>query len=213
MSGWYIVTVTIDGFNVRHSPVMELHDGKNPKDSMLLLTHCLSPTFTTSKAPWCADPFYQRFDGSSILPDDVLRQTIYFTDPETHLSLQLVSRYVRLICLAHPRIRHHILLDYEGKPNSEPVFRVRSASSTCFTLATLTRIQVTMDKPLPIWRFRRKQHTYKTVLAGDMNNLDTNAPQVGTNIGLVVVLIDDNPFAILSDAHSHTLVVIAGNES
>ncbi|EUC54779.1 CHD5 domain protein, putative [Rhizoctonia solani AG-3 Rhs1AP] len=54
MSGWHVVAVTVNGSEVRHSPVLELHDGKEPKDGALLLMHLLSPTFTRSKAPWLA---------------------------------------------------------------------------------------------------------------------------------------------------------------
>ncbi|KAL5633627.1 hypothetical protein ACGC1H_003941 [Rhizoctonia solani] len=164
MSGWHMIAVTIDGSDVRHSPVLELHDGKELKDGVLLLIHLLSPAFTALKTPWRVDVgVHQLHTVSSVLPDDVLRNVIDFTDLETYLSLRLVSRCVRLICLAHPRVGHYILLSYEANKNSRPVFRVRSTNSTYPTTATLTRTQASTYTPLPVWRFRMK-HYSKCVL-------------------------------------------------
>ncbi|KAG8695974.1 hypothetical protein FRC11_001064, partial [Ceratobasidium sp. 423] len=127
MSGGQIIGIAIDGSEVRHSPVVELHDGKEPKGGMLLLTHLLSPTFTILKPPSYAEPpitTHQRHNVSSILPDDVLRQ-----------SRDTFDRSVLLT----PKSAHYILLSYEANGNSEPLTRVRSTSLTYTSLATLTR--------------------------------------------------------------------------
>ncbi|KAG8739666.1 hypothetical protein FRC11_000593, partial [Ceratobasidium sp. 423] len=154
MSGWHLVTVAINGSEVRHSPVLDLHDGKEPKDGILLLMHLLSPTFTRSKAPWHTPPPEQPHNTHTNLPDDIMHQIIHFTDFNTYTRLSLVSHYFRSICLAHPRIGDHILLGYEATPGSEHVFRVRSTSSTDSELATLKRIKASMPdskKGLPLW--------------------------------------------------------------
>ncbi|KAG8744251.1 hypothetical protein FRC11_013584, partial [Ceratobasidium sp. 423] len=160
MSGWHTISVAVDGSEIRHSPVVELHDGKELKEGILLLMHLLSPTFTCLKTPWRAEPpIHQTSSVSSALPDDVLRQIIHYTDIETYLSFHLVSRNIRSICLAYPRVGHHILLGYEANANSEPLFRVRSTGSTYSALATLNRTKATIDKPPPIWRFNFKLYS------------------------------------------------------
>ncbi|KAG8728291.1 hypothetical protein FRC11_011422, partial [Ceratobasidium sp. 423] len=188
MTGWHISAVAVDGSEVRHSPVLELHDGKELKDGKLLLTHLLSPTFTVSKTPWRTELSIatQRYNVSSTLPDDVLRQIAHFSDLETYISLHLVSRHIRSICLAHPRVGHHILLSYEANANSEPLFRVRSTSSTYTSLATLTRTKMSIAVPGPIWRFRSK-HYSKCVLnpglAGTFQYHQSGIGPLDTGIG------------------------------
>ncbi|KAH7326913.1 hypothetical protein B0J17DRAFT_722836 [Rhizoctonia solani] len=158
MSGWHLVAVSVNGSEVRHSPVLALHDGKELKDGALLLMHLLSPTFTRLKAPWLA-PLPSHPHGSHpILPDEVICQIVHFTDFETHLGLPSVSRPLRSICLAHPRVRNHILLGYEGtSPSLKPVFRIRSTASTDSKLAALKRVKATMPDPenvAPRWQYR-----------------------------------------------------------
>ncbi|KDN43383.1 hypothetical protein RSAG8_06167, partial [Rhizoctonia solani AG-8 WAC10335] len=180
MSGWHLVAVTVDGSDVRHSPVLELHDGKELKDVLelhdgkelkdgtLLLTHLLSPTFTRSKAPWLAPLRPQPYDVPAVLPVEVLRQIIYFTDFDTYRHLPMVSHYFRSIYLAYPRIGNHTLLSHEGiSPNSEPVFRVQSTSSMGSQLAILKRTKVSMPesiKALPLWKYRIKPYFIEPVL-------------------------------------------------
>ncbi|KEP46020.1 putative CHD5 domain protein [Rhizoctonia solani 123E] len=159
MSGWHVVAVAIDGSKVRHSPALEMHDGQELKDGVLLLMHLLSPTFTNVKAPWRARiSVHQPPNAATTLPDDILRQIVNLTDLETYLSLRLVSRRIRLICLNYPRVGHHILLGYEGEGNSGSVFRVSSPRSTYSTVATLMRTKSSILKPYPIWKFGRKSY-------------------------------------------------------
>ncbi|KDN43382.1 hypothetical protein RSAG8_06166, partial [Rhizoctonia solani AG-8 WAC10335] len=168
MSGWHVVSVTVDGSDVRHSPVLELHDGKEPKDGALLLMHLLSPTFTRSKAPWLTPLSPTPYNTRPVLPDDVLHQIIHFVDFDTYLRLPLVSCYFRSIYLAHPRIGSHTLLSHEGvSPNSAPIFRVRRASSTDSKLATLKRVKSSIPdhkRALPLWQYYFKHYDHKPIM-------------------------------------------------
>ncbi|KAL5633628.1 hypothetical protein ACGC1H_003942 [Rhizoctonia solani] len=168
MSGWHVVAITVDGSDVRHSPVLELHDGKEPKDGILLLMHLLSPTFTRPKAPWLAPISPTPYNTSLALPDDVLRLVIHFTDFDTYLCLPMVSRHFRSICLIYPRVGYHTLLSYEGlSQNSEPVFRVRTASLTDSKRATLKRVKASMPdhkRAIPLWQYDFKHFNYKPIM-------------------------------------------------
>lgn len=143
ISSWHMVAVLLDGSEVHHSPVLDLHDGKSElKEGVLLLTHLLRPISTGSKTPWGKPPPSQPYNTTrSALPEDILREILYFSDHETYLRLSFVSRRFRSICLAQPRIGHHALLSKE--PGSNPIFKVRSTSSSSTSLATLTRTEAT----------------------------------------------------------------------
>ncbi|CAE6394474.1 unnamed protein product [Rhizoctonia solani] len=160
MSGWHIVAVTVDGSEVRHSPVLDLHDGKELKDGILLLMHLLSPTFTNTKVPWLAPAPIPPRNTRSSLPDDVMRRIIHFTDYDTYICLPLVSHYFRSIYLNYPRVGHHILVGYKGvSSNSQPIFRVRTTDSTELRLAILKRTEASMPesgKALPLWKYSTK---------------------------------------------------------
>ncbi|CUA77003.1 hypothetical protein RSOLAG22IIIB_12468 [Rhizoctonia solani] len=148
MSGWHVMAVTVHGSDVRHSPVLDLHDGKEPKDGALLLMHLLSPAFTRSKAPWITsfEPHNPSYSNRPNVPEEVLRQIIYLTDFETYACLSKVSHYFRSIYLAEPRIGNYTLFAYEGvSPNSETIFRVRGIDSTDSRLAILTRVKTSLD--------------------------------------------------------------------
>ncbi|EUC54785.1 CHD5 domain protein, putative [Rhizoctonia solani AG-3 Rhs1AP] len=168
MSGWHVVAVTVDGSDVHHSPVLELHDGKEPKDGILLLMQLLSPTFTRSKAPWLAPVSPTPYDTRSTIPDDVLHQIIHFTDFETYIRLPMVSRRFRSICLVYPRIGYHTLLSYEGlSPNSEPIFRVRTTSSTDSKRAILKRVKVSIPdykRAIPLWQYDFKHYNHRPIM-------------------------------------------------
>ncbi|KAH7326912.1 hypothetical protein B0J17DRAFT_681054 [Rhizoctonia solani] len=187
MSGWHIIAVTIDGSEARHSPVLELNDGKELKDSVLLLMHLISPAFTVLKTTWRAEaPIHQLHNISSTLPDDVIRQIIHFANLETYLSLRLVSRSVRLICLSHPRVGNHILLSYEGNSKSKPSFRVRSTSSTYSTIATLVHTKSSIEYPYPIWRFRAKHYSRYVLnpgLAGTFQDYQSGTGPLDARVG------------------------------
>ncbi|KAJ1306367.1 hypothetical protein OPQ81_007373 [Rhizoctonia solani] len=159
MSGWHIIAVAIDGSEVRHSTVLQLHDGKELRDGMLLLIHLLSPALPNPNTPWHNRPSIRQPHNIYILPDEVLRHIIHFTGHEAYLSMHLVSRQIRSICLTYPRIGHYILLSYKPNANSEAVFRVRNTSSTRSTLATLTRTKVSIGNALPIWWFSNKRYS------------------------------------------------------
>ncbi|CUA73507.1 Bifunctional uridylyltransferase/uridylyl-removing enzyme [Rhizoctonia solani] len=166
MSGWHLIAVTVHGSDVRHSPVLDLHDGKEPKDGALLLMHLLSPTFTSLKAPWLTplklhSPSYSNRPN---VPDEVLRQIIYFTGFESHIRLSEVSRYFRSIYLSEPRIGNYTLLSYEGVSlKSEPMFRVRRIDQTDAQLATLTRVKTSMHRSQKAVALRKyEQHFPRT---------------------------------------------------
>ncbi|KDN43381.1 hypothetical protein RSAG8_06165, partial [Rhizoctonia solani AG-8 WAC10335] len=147
ISGWHLVAVTVDGSDVRHSPVLELHDGKELKDGALLLIHLLSPTFTRSKTPWLTPIHARPYNNRPNVPDEVLREIIHFTDFNSYIRLSMVSHYFRSIYLAYPRIGKYTLLSYEGlSPNSAPEFRVRRTSSTDSQLAILKRVKSSLPK-------------------------------------------------------------------
>ncbi|KAH7335820.1 hypothetical protein B0J17DRAFT_719466 [Rhizoctonia solani] len=161
MSGWHVVAVAVDGFQVRQSPVLDLHDGKELKDGILLLMHLLSPIFTTAKAPWRKESLVNHPNVASTLPEDIIQQIIHFTDLDTYSILSLVSRYFRSIYLAYPRVGHYILLGYGATANTESkykgaVFKVRNTDSTSSTLARLMRTASCIDNRLPLWSYRAK---------------------------------------------------------
>ncbi|CUA73510.1 Transmembrane protein 181 [Homo sapiens] [Rhizoctonia solani] len=221
MSGWHVVAVTVDESDVRHSPVLDLHDGKDLKDGALLLMHLLSPTFTRSKVPWLASLPLQTYEAPAVLPDEVLRHIAYFADFDTYLHLPLVSRYFRSICLAYPRIGNHTLLSYEGTHNSEPMFRVQSTSSLDSHLTILKRIKTSMSKPkkaLPLWKYTFKtfyiEPAFNAGLAGMFQCHQTGtgplapAPSVpeGTEESQALVYLKPKLFANVALGYKHSNV-------
>ncbi|CAE6466042.1 unnamed protein product [Rhizoctonia solani] len=171
MSGWHVVAVAVDGHEVRHSPVVDLHDGKQLKDGMLLLMHLLAPAFTVSKTPWRNGSLIHGATNTSAVPEEIVEQIIHYTDPDTYSILPSVSRYFRSICLAHPRVGDQILLGYEGAATSGaickgPVFKTRSTDSTSLTVTRLVRHAKSVDNRLPLWRYRAKCYTHCVLRPG-----------------------------------------------
>ncbi|QRW24037.1 CHD5 domain protein [Rhizoctonia solani] len=138
MSGWHVIAVAVDGPTVRQSPVLDLHDGDQLGEGVLMLMHLLSPTLTVAKTPWASESLDRQSVATFRLPHDVLQQIIHLTDWDTYVSLHfIVSRYFRSVYLAYPRVGDSILLGYESGTNSEPVFKVKTNGSPCSTLARL----------------------------------------------------------------------------
>ncbi|KAF8750892.1 hypothetical protein RHS01_09037 [Rhizoctonia solani] len=156
MSGWHVIAVAVDGPTVRQSPVLDLHDGDQLGEGVLMLMHLLSPTLTVAKTPWASESLDRQSVATFRLPHDVLQQIIHLTDWDTYVSLSFVSRYFRSVYLAYPRVGDSILLGYESGTNSEPVFKVKTNGSPCSTLARLVRIESNVDNRLPLWRYNSK---------------------------------------------------------
>ncbi|KAF8712358.1 hypothetical protein RHS03_01212, partial [Rhizoctonia solani] len=156
MSGWHVIAVAVDGPTVRQSPVLDLHDGDQLGEGVLMLMHLLSPTLTVAKTPWASESLDRQSVATFRLPHDVLQQIIHLTDWDTYVSLSFVSRYFRSVYLAYPRVGDSILLGYESGTNSEPVFKVNTNGSPCSTLARLVRIESNVDNRLPLWRYNSK---------------------------------------------------------
>ncbi|KAF8596865.1 hypothetical protein BDV93DRAFT_548152 [Ceratobasidium sp. AG-I] len=156
VSSWQVIAVAVDGQTVRHSPALDIHNGrKDLGDGALLLMHLLNPILIAPPLPWMPNELNLLYDRTwwssatspllqlakahnsmAILPVDIIRMIIYYTDWHTHIFiLPLVSRLVRLIALSHPRIGNHILLGHD----KDNIFRVRHMNSTDSTLATFTR--------------------------------------------------------------------------
>ncbi|CAE6379006.1 unnamed protein product [Rhizoctonia solani] len=161
MSGWHVVAVAVDGAKVRHSPVLDLHDGKKLNDGFLMLTHLLASAGTVSKAPWRNESSVRRPSIDWILPEEIIQQIVHFTDSETYSVLPFVSRCFRSICLGYPRVGDHILLGYETTASSGPickgpVFRIRNTVSASSKLARLARTAQCVNNRYAHWRYRAK---------------------------------------------------------
>ncbi|EUC58394.1 CHD5 domain protein, partial [Rhizoctonia solani AG-3 Rhs1AP] len=171
MSGWHVVAVAVDGHEVRHSPVVDLHDGKQLKDGVLLLMHLLAPAFTVSKTPWRNGSLIHGATNTSAVPEEIVEQIVHYIDSDTYTILPSVSQYFRSICLAHPRVGDQILLGYEGAATSGaickgPVFKTRSTDSTSLTATRLVRHAKSVDNRLPLWRYRAKCYTHCVLRPG-----------------------------------------------
>ncbi|CAE6355311.1 unnamed protein product [Rhizoctonia solani] len=183
MSGWHVVAVAVDGHEVRHSPVVDLHDGKQLKDGVLLLMHLLAPAFTVSKTPWRNGSLIHRAVNTSAVPEEIVEQIVHYTDSDTYAILPSISQYFRSICLAHPRVGDQILLGYEAAATSGaickgPVFRTWSANSTSSIAARLARTAKSVKNLYAYWRYRAKCYSHCVLrpgLAGTFQHL-----QVGT---------------------------------
>ncbi|KAL5632061.1 hypothetical protein ACGC1H_000174 [Rhizoctonia solani] len=171
MSGWHVVAVAVDGHEVRHSPVVDLHDGKQLKDGMLLLMHLLAPTFTVSKTPWRNGSSIHRAANTSTMPEEIVQQIIHYIDPDTYSILPSVSQYFRSIYLTYPRVGDQILLGFEAAATSGPIckgpaFKIRSTDSNSSTVARLARPAKCVDNRLPLWRYRAKCYSYCVLRPG-----------------------------------------------
>ncbi|QRV73572.1 microtubule-actin cross-linking factor 1 [Ceratobasidium sp. AG-Ba] len=101
----------IDGDAVVRSPVFEFYnnDGDVP-EGLRLLVHLLSPLMTKNKTPWVTEASASHPSASSILPEDLIRHILRFTDEHTyHFVLPYVSCLVRSICLAQPHIGDFVI--------------------------------------------------------------------------------------------------------
>ncbi|QRV88397.1 hypothetical protein RhiJN_16415 [Ceratobasidium sp. AG-Ba] len=123
MSSWQIVAVAVDGSDIRHTPALDFYDGKGGvRDGLLLLIHLLSPALTVSKTPW-TKPHSLSCSPSSVLPQEVLQHILRYADDDSyHFTLPLVSRLVRSMCLARPRVGGFILTGH----NSNGTYRALS---------------------------------------------------------------------------------------
>ncbi|KAG9087991.1 hypothetical protein FRC06_002269, partial [Ceratobasidium sp. 370] len=111
ISSFQMVVIAVDGSGVRHSPPLELYnkDGEI-QDGVLLLVHLLGPALMTHKLPWTSPPLLSHPNPSTILPEDIIRHIIPFTDEDSyHFVLPLVSRFIRQLCLERPRVGDYIL--------------------------------------------------------------------------------------------------------
>ncbi|KAG8705133.1 hypothetical protein FRC08_001831, partial [Ceratobasidium sp. 394] len=135
MSSFQVVAVSVDGSEVRRSPVLDLHDGKGDiRDGLLLLVHLLGPSMIGRKVPWSPLDTVE-CSASSVLPEEVIQNVLRFADDETyHFVLPLVSRLVRSMCLARPRVGNFILT----RANTDGTYQALSTE----TSGTETRVQL-----------------------------------------------------------------------
>ncbi|KAG8711119.1 hypothetical protein FRC11_003567 [Ceratobasidium sp. 423] len=115
-----IVVAVEDGLDstrrVRHTPVLDIRPTPNKpggvSDGLLLLVHLLSPILTVPELPWCAPRSCQSayIWSRTTLPVELLQHIVHYADTSTYLSLCRVSRLVRSVCLANPRVGEYTLL-------------------------------------------------------------------------------------------------------
>ncbi|QRV88393.1 CHD5 domain protein [Ceratobasidium sp. AG-Ba] len=157
ISSYQLVVVAVDGTEVRHSPVLDLHDNKGgEKDGLLMLVHLLRPAFTvcdTARANPQAIPSHA---STTSLPEDVIRHILSFTDEETyHFALPYVSRLVRAICLSRPRIGDYIIL----APNEDRSYH------SCRTTGTAPTARVKISQITKMSR-SPQEHSFFTQQTG-----------------------------------------------
>ncbi|KAG8707692.1 hypothetical protein FRC08_000341 [Ceratobasidium sp. 394] len=143
ISSLQLVAVAIDGSEIRCSPVMEFHNAKGDvRDGLLLLVHLLGSAATVNKCPWKNAPPLQ-CNTSSILPEEVIQHVLRFTDDDMyHFVLPLVSRLVRSLCLARPRVGNFVLT----RVNSDGTYQVLSTrESGAEACARLVRTNKRVD--------------------------------------------------------------------
>ncbi|CAE6520479.1 unnamed protein product [Rhizoctonia solani] len=110
-----LVVVAVDGPTVRHSPVLDIRTtpcGERPgraTEGRLLLTYLLSPPVTVPPLPWRTRP-RQPLTVSRTLPPEILRTIIGYLDIRTYLTMCQVSRSIRSVCVANPRIGDYTVL-------------------------------------------------------------------------------------------------------
>ncbi|KAG8728616.1 hypothetical protein FRC11_010597 [Ceratobasidium sp. 423] len=110
---------------VRHTPVLNLRPNpdklEEASDGLLLLVHLLSPILTVPELPWRTPRSCQSAHiwSWTTLPVEVLQHIVHYADTSTYLSLCRVSRSVRSVCLANPRVGEYTVLrgipEYMGK--------------------------------------------------------------------------------------------------
>ncbi|KAG8685607.1 hypothetical protein FRC11_010339 [Ceratobasidium sp. 423] len=124
-----IVVAVEDGLKptrrVRHTPVLNICPNpctpEEASDGLLLLVHLLSPILTVPELPWRTPRSCQSacIWSRTTLPVEVLQHIIHYADTSTYLSLCRVSRLVRSVCLANPRVGEYTVLrgtlEYMGK--------------------------------------------------------------------------------------------------
>ncbi|CUA71670.1 hypothetical protein RSOLAG22IIIB_04716 [Rhizoctonia solani] len=127
-----LVVVAVDGLEVRHSPVLDIRATDDApgraSDGRLLLTHLLRPSTGVLPLPWRSPQPHRPLSESSscmeALPPEVLRIIIQYADTGAYLALCLVSRSIRSLCLANPRVGDYTIL--RKVPNFESIFVARS---------------------------------------------------------------------------------------
>ncbi|KDN43824.1 hypothetical protein RSAG8_05817, partial [Rhizoctonia solani AG-8 WAC10335] len=130
-----LVVVAVDGPKIRHSPVLDIRTtdrGERPgraTDGRLLLTYLLSSPLTVSPLPWRTQPRRPPTVSSrSItgLPPEVLRIIINYLDIQSYIPMCRVSRSIRSVCVANPRVGNYTVL--HRIPGFMSVFAARSTN-------------------------------------------------------------------------------------
>ncbi|CAE6472055.1 unnamed protein product [Rhizoctonia solani] len=155
-----LVVVAVDGLQVRHSPVLTIRAvGERPgrpSEGRLILTYLLSPTCTTTPLPWRITQPYQSSSTSPTsiadLPSEVLRIIVHQVDIGTYLALCCVSRSIRSICVANPRVRCYTML--HKIPGFETFFAARSAIDGTLKTIALRYCRYPERYSKSFWQFR-----------------------------------------------------------
>ncbi|KEP52487.1 F-box protein [Rhizoctonia solani 123E] len=101
---------------VRHTPVLDIRPNPDKSgeasDGLLLLVQLLSPPLTSSQPLWRApqSPQSPVVWSWSRLPLETVQHIVHYADTKTYLSLCLVSKSVRSVCLAYPRVGEYTIL-------------------------------------------------------------------------------------------------------
>ncbi|CUA71664.1 hypothetical protein RSOLAG22IIIB_04710 [Rhizoctonia solani] len=114
-----LVVVALDGSTVRHSPALDIRTtfrDERPgraSDGRLLLTYLLSPLLTVPPLPWRTRPCQSppaASDSINKLPLEILQTIIDLVDMGTYLNLHRVSKSIRSVCVANPRVGRYVVL-------------------------------------------------------------------------------------------------------
>ncbi|CUA71966.1 hypothetical protein RSOLAG22IIIB_09982 [Rhizoctonia solani] len=125
-SQYEIIAVAVDDGlkptrKVRHTPVLSIRPSADmpgeTSDGLLLLSQLLSPPLTGPQPSWraprpiqCTQPAIARNTKWSRFPSETIQEIVLYADTKTYLSLCQVSKSVRSICLARPRVGEYTLL-------------------------------------------------------------------------------------------------------
>ncbi|KAB5589402.1 CHD5 domain containing protein [Ceratobasidium theobromae] len=140
VSRWQIVAVAIHGSKVCHSPALDFNNHCGELcDGILLMMHLLSPLFTAPKTPWSDLPPHNPFSTRMRFPLEIMEYVIHLADFETYLNLRSLSRTIRNLCLARPRVGQYTILG--ARPEHDNVFRVQHRNGSFSMDATFTRIK------------------------------------------------------------------------
>ncbi|KDN43825.1 hypothetical protein RSAG8_05818, partial [Rhizoctonia solani AG-8 WAC10335] len=153
-----LVVVAVDGPKIRHSPILDIRTtdrGERPgraTDGRLLLTYLLSPPLTVSPLSWRTRPHRSPpVSSNSItkLPPEVLQMVVHSVDMRTYLALCRVSKSIRSVCVANPRIGRYTVL--YRIPGFETIFAARSTDGALETI----ELQFINLGPGSKWRLRK----------------------------------------------------------